>query len=96
MTGATILEFPGSTEDNVHRFGQKIRVVLSPETLKVTRPTKCTTLRVSGLDDSVTSSEVVEALAKAGSITEESIRTGKVRRGPSDMGTAWHAEPYIP
>lgn len=51
-------------------------------------------LRVTGLDDSVTPREVVEALAKQGACDPEQIRCVDIRAFPAGLGSIWAKCPF--
>ncbi|XP_026318159.1 uncharacterized protein LOC113228653 [Hyposmocoma kahamanoa] len=86
-TGARILELPG-TEGAKHadKLAEKLRGALG-EVVKVARPTKCADLRISGLDDSVSPSDVLAEIARKGNCDAGSVKVGEIRRGPGGMGT---------
>uniref|UniRef100_A0A2A4JDP3 CCHC-type domain-containing protein n=1 Tax=Heliothis virescens TaxID=7102 RepID=A0A2A4JDP3_HELVI len=88
VTGARLLEIPGATSGpRADALAEKLRTTLGTEEVKVSRPTKCADLRISGLDDSVTPDEVAAAIAKAGNCPPDQIKTGIIRRGFSGLGT---------
>lgn len=87
-TGARILELPkASGGEKADLLAKKLAEALPSETVRVVRPVKCADLRVSGLDDSVTVAEVVEAVASVGGCGKESIRAGKIRRNNWGQGS---------
>lgn len=63
--------------------------------MRVSRPVKCADLRVAGLDESVTQAELVAALTEAGGCPPDSCIAGRIRRGPSGLGTAWVSCPAV-
>ena len=89
-TGARVLEVPGlESEEKADSLANKLRETLGPEIVRVSRPTKCVELRISGLDDSVTSEDVSAAVARAGACSVEQIKCGEIRRGTTGLGTVW-------
>ncbi|CAG4967467.1 unnamed protein product [Parnassius apollo] len=56
---------------------------------RVSRPTKCAELRISGLDDSISAVEVVTAIAQRSECPAEMVKIGEIRRTSSDTGTIW-------
>ncbi|XP_048487875.1 uncharacterized protein LOC125491046 [Plutella xylostella] len=87
-TGARILEIPGiASKPAADALAAEIEKVIGSETVKVSRPTKCASLRIYGLDDSSTSEEVVEAIALVGGCPREQIKVGELRMGPSTTGS---------
>ena len=89
-TGARLLEIPGLNSGvKADALAQKLRGVLDENEVQVSRPTKCAELRVSGLDDSVTSEEVAAAVSRVGGCDVGAIKVGEVRRDRAGLGTAW-------
>lgn len=89
-TGAMILEIPG--ENSVAKadlLATRLKEVLEEKGVKIHRPTKSEELRVSGLEDSVTSKEVAEAIAEAGGCKDIEVKVGGIRKAPSGLGAVW-------
>ncbi|XP_049877303.1 uncharacterized protein LOC126374655 [Pectinophora gossypiella] len=87
-TGARVLEVAGaSSAEKADSLAAKLKESMSGDVVKVSRPTKCAEMRIVGLDDSVSAEEVVEAVAKAGGCTVESVRAGVIREGAGGMGS---------
>nr|XP_026496141.1 uncharacterized protein LOC113400708 [Vanessa tameamea] len=87
-----MLEIPPGTVDaekSADALAAKLRDVLSPDEVQVHRPTKCVEIRVMDLDDSVTSEEVVAAVATEGGCSEGAIRPGVVVRGANGCRSLW-------
>lgn len=81
-TGSWILELPGAQSGpKADILAQKLREVLDAETVRVSRPTMCADLRISGLDVSVSAEEVVAAIAQRGGCPPESVKAGALRPG---------------
>ncbi|XP_076285581.1 uncharacterized protein LOC143211635 [Lasioglossum baleicum] len=57
--------------------------------VRVARPVKKAEFRLTGLDLSVTPQEVVEAVARAGGCTPESVRVGGNKIPTGGLGTIW-------
>lgn len=53
------------------------------------RPTKAAEVRVVGLEESATPSEVAGALAKTGGCITAEIKAVPIRTGSAGMGTVW-------
>ncbi|XP_045541491.1 uncharacterized protein LOC123722991 [Papilio machaon] len=86
--GGRIFEFPGaSSGEKADSLAQRLREVLDSEVVRVSRPTKSVALRVSGLDDSTTSAEVVAAIAAAGECPAEQLRAGVMSTGRDGLGS---------
>ncbi|XP_049868112.1 uncharacterized protein LOC126374654 [Pectinophora gossypiella] len=87
-TGARVLEVAGATStEKADSLATKLRESMSGDVVKVSRPTKCANMRIVGLDDSVSTQEVVEAVAKAGGCTADTIKAGAIREGAGGMGS---------
>ncbi|XP_053990088.1 uncharacterized protein LOC128882503 [Hylaeus volcanicus] len=63
--------------------------------VRVARPVKKAEFRLTGLDISVTSQEVVAAVAKAGGCTAETVRVGELKAPPNGLGTIWVQCPAV-
>ncbi|OWR43207.1 gag protein [Danaus plexippus plexippus] len=87
-TGGRLLEISGSSSGpKADALADRLRVSLGSDDVRVSRPTKCADLRISGLDDSVTQEEVTAAVSKLGGCPPDQIKTGMIRRGVSGLGT---------
>lgn len=95
QTGARIFEFPGA-ESAVQAdiFAAKLREVVV-DLAKVARPTKCATLLITDLDDSITKEEVAAKIASIGGCSVEAIKTGNIRTGPGGVGSLWVRCPIV-
>lgn len=89
-TGARKFEVTGTTSDEkADSLAQKIRETISPELLKVSRPTKCAEMRISGLDDSISGEELARAVAQCGGCPVEAVKVGEIHQGAQGAGSAW-------
>ncbi|XP_061724529.1 uncharacterized protein LOC133530577 [Cydia pomonella] len=96
-TGARMLQLPSDTKDAekaADKLAEKLREVLGAE-VHVQRPVKCAEIRIMGLDDSVSSEEVVAAVAADGGCPAEAIRSGVISRAPSGSGSLWLSCPVV-
>ncbi|CAH2085120.1 unnamed protein product [Euphydryas editha] len=85
-TGARLLELPkGQAPEVVERFTRELRTALD-DVANVVQPTKYASIRITGLDDSVTPQMVVDAVAKAGQTVADNVKAGDVSVGPGGMG----------
>lgn len=85
-TGARILQIPGaSSGEKADRLAQKIQAALG-EDAKVARPTRRVELRISGLDDSVTTEEVCAAVAAKAVCPTDQIKVGAISYGRDGSG----------
>ncbi|XP_063836451.1 uncharacterized protein LOC135085606 [Ostrinia nubilalis] len=81
ITGATIIEVPGATSDGkADALADKLKGIFKDDEVRVSRPVKCSEIRVSGLDDSVTAEEVAAAVAKLGDCSVDNVKVGTPRR----------------
>ncbi|XP_045772158.1 uncharacterized protein LOC123872071 [Maniola jurtina] len=85
-TGARLLELPrNQTQEQAELLASRLRTALDG-IASVVRPSQSATLRVTGLDDSVTKEKVASAVARVGNCAAQSIRVGEVQTGPRGMG----------
>ncbi|CAH2098003.1 unnamed protein product [Euphydryas editha] len=85
-TGARLLQLPkGQTPEVAERLAQEMRTALDG-VANVVQPTKLVSIRLSGLDDSVTKEMVAAAVARTGRCDVDAVKTGEVRVGPGGMG----------
>ncbi|XP_039310759.1 uncharacterized protein LOC120358938 [Solenopsis invicta] len=91
VTGALILEVRGvDNGTKADALAEGIRAALSSrDDVKVARPCKTVELRLTGLDDSVTPSEVAEVLGAIGACSPHDIKVGEIRMAPNGLGTCW-------
>lgn len=92
VTGARVLEVAGASAasgDKADALAKKLKEVIGSEVATVSRPVKAVEIRVSGLDDSVTSGEVTAAVALSGACGVEAVTCGEVRPGASGACAAW-------
>ncbi|XP_059061645.1 uncharacterized protein LOC131854540 [Achroia grisella] len=95
-TGARILEIPGSQSgDKADALAQKLREVLGENPVQVSRPTKTAEMRIMGLDDSVTTQDIAEAVARDGECVPDEVKAGEIRLNPSGLGTCWVRAPIL-
>ncbi|XP_073967380.1 uncharacterized protein [Choristoneura fumiferana] len=89
-TGARILTLPPTVSgEKMNSLAEAIRAVNNPEIVRVHRPTKCEELRVSGLDDSVSPTEVIAAIARTGGCLTDAIKAGEIKKDFSGSGFIW-------
>ncbi|KYQ51986.1 hypothetical protein ALC60_08904 [Trachymyrmex zeteki] len=91
ITGALIWEVRGpESKAKADRLAEKLSAALADrDDVRVSRPAKSAELRVSGLDDSVTSKEVAEELARSSECPSLQFKVGDIRRAPNGLGSAW-------
>ncbi|XP_063372175.1 uncharacterized protein LOC134660374 [Cydia amplana] len=89
-TGARLLEIPGaSSGPKADKLAEKLCQLFDSELVKVSRPSKCVELRVSGLDDSVSVEDIAAAIAQAGGCAVQEVRVGEIKSDPWSLGSAW-------
>ncbi|XP_029166516.1 uncharacterized protein LOC114937269 [Nylanderia fulva] len=91
VTGALVYEIPGEGGNELAdklALGLK-RALSGKEGVRVQRPTKTAELRLRGLDEAVTLSEIREAISKSGNCEEEEINVGEVKRAPNGIKMVW-------
>lgn len=81
------------TVSKADKLALRLREVLGDERAKINRPIKKADLRIAGLNESVTSSELVTAMATFGGCAIEDCKVGEIRRGPTGLGTVWASCP---
>ncbi|KOB73223.1 Gag-like protein [Operophtera brumata] len=90
VTGARMLEVPGEDSGpKADALAAKLRELFDEDILRVTRPVKCAELRVAGLDDSVTETDVVEAIARVGACSPNEVKVAGIRRNSVGLGAAF-------
>ncbi|XP_052758247.1 uncharacterized protein LOC128202330 [Galleria mellonella] len=94
ITGGKVLEVPGADgAEKADVLASKLREFIPENMAKISRPVKSAEMRISGLDDSVTSEEVAAAVAREGGCQVDQVRVGEVRRTRSGVGTCWVKAP---
>ena len=91
-TGARLFEVAGAASGSAEKadaLAGKMREVLNLEDVRVSRPIKTAEVRIAGLDDSVTSEEVVAAVARSGECLPDKVRTGDIRTDATGLGVVW-------
>lgn len=90
IAGARILEISGEDKGlKADLLAEKLKSTLADEDVRVTRPTKCAEIRLIGLDDTATTTEVAEALANQSDCTSHEIRVGDIRETPAGTRITW-------
>ncbi|CAH2092502.1 unnamed protein product [Euphydryas editha] len=85
-TGARLLELPkGQTPEVAKRLAEELQTAFG-SLARVVQPMKLASLRVSGLDDSVTSEAVATAVAKVGKCDAGDVKVGAIAVGPGGLG----------
>lgn len=89
-TGACILEVAAGDASNekADNLALKLREALGEELARVSRPMKSAEFRVSGLDDTVTGSNIIDAVAQRGACLAEAVKVGEIKRTMGGTGVA--------
>ncbi|XP_041980948.1 actin cytoskeleton-regulatory complex protein PAN1-like [Aricia agestis] len=94
QTGARVLTIPGEgANEKADALAAKMREALDPEVVTIGRPAKCVEMRIAGLDDSTTTADVLEAVAREGGCPTISIRSGPIKKGRWGDGSLWLSVP---
>lgn len=89
-TGARRFEVLGSDNDlQADALAEKLTQVLDRDVVRVSRPFKTTEIKVSGLDDSISVEEVLDAVAKAGGCPKDSLKSNGVVKDTFGVGHSW-------
>lgn len=90
ITGGLIIEVPGEEgAQKADRLAAKMVEILGGTGVRVSRPSKKAEFRLTGMDISGSSREVVEAVAAAGGCPPEAVKTGEIRIPDAGMATIW-------
>ena len=87
-----LIEIPGEeSAAKADNLAAKLKEVFPEDgDVRVARPTKKTELRISGLDGSIRTEEVIAAVAATGDCSENDIRIGEIKkRSPRGLGAVW-------
>lgn len=88
LAGTTMYEVPGEqSQEGTERLEIRLREILNPEEVKVSRSVKTAELRLSGLDDLTVGQDVAEAMARVRRCAAQEV--GMIRRPRSGLGSVW-------
>ncbi|XP_025261901.1 uncharacterized protein LOC112637121 [Camponotus floridanus] len=89
--GGLLFEVPGpDSGPKADKLAEALRPLLEPKGVRVSRPVKLAELRVAGLDDSITPTEVQQAIAAAGGCSVGEVKVGKINLSPAGrLGSVW-------
>ncbi|KAL0868749.1 hypothetical protein ABMA27_008184 [Loxostege sticticalis] len=88
-TGARILEVSGDERDGkANALASKIREVLDPQLVEISRPQKTAEVRVRELDDSVNAEDIRAAVARVCQCAEDEVKVGEVKEDYSGTRSA--------
>ena len=91
ITGALIWEVRDSeSRVKANALAERLTAVFANrDDVRVSRPSKTAEIRVTGLDDSATPTEVAQDLARACKRLPPEFKVGEVSRAPNGLGTCW-------
>lgn len=91
ITGALIWEVRGpDNRAKADQLADRLSTTLADrDDVKVSRPLRSAEIRVSGLDDSATTKEVAEELARASGCFPQQFKVGDIKRASNGLGSAW-------
>ncbi|XP_041974075.1 uncharacterized protein LOC121729582 [Aricia agestis] len=90
VTGARMYGISGTaSKEKADALANKLREVMDGREVRISRPQKCAELRISGLDDTATSEEIAEAIARPGGCATEDVKVGVIRCERNGSGSAW-------
>ncbi|XP_025271039.1 uncharacterized protein LOC105254350 [Camponotus floridanus] len=89
--GGLLFEVPGpDSGPKADKLAEALRPLLEPKGVRVSRPVKLAELRVAGLDDSITPTEVQQSIAAAGGCSVGEVKVGKINLSPAGrLGSVW-------
>jgi len=89
-TGAMLIEIPREdTKEKTDELVARLSTALSDLRVRVSRPIRMAELRIAGLDDSISRTDVALALGEAGGTSWLNIKTDDIRRTQRGMGMLW-------
>ncbi|XP_039303454.1 uncharacterized protein LOC120357348 [Solenopsis invicta] len=91
VTGALILEVRGvDNAEKADALANELREVMAHRSdVRIARPSKSVEIRITGLEDSVTTEEVASTVGNVGGCFPHEVKVGVIRRGPNGLGTCW-------
>jgi len=89
-TGAMLIEIPGEgTKEKSDELATRLKVALADLNVRVTRLMRLAELKISGLVDSITKTDVAIALGEAGETSWLQIKVGEIRRTQRGLDIMW-------
>ena len=92
VAGGILVEVPGDeSADKADKLAAKLREIFPEDgEVKISRPTKGSEIRISGLDPTIKAEEIIEAVATIGRCDKKDVKVGEIKkRSPRGMGAAW-------
>ncbi|XP_045541436.1 uncharacterized protein LOC123722921 [Papilio machaon] len=89
-TGARRFEIMGvDSGTQADALAEKLAQIFNRDTVRVSRPVKMTEVKISGLDDSISVDEVLDAVAEAGGCPKDSLKSSGVVKDTFGVGHSW-------
>ncbi|XP_011706850.1 PREDICTED: uncharacterized protein LOC105462026 [Wasmannia auropunctata] len=90
MGGSVLIEIPGdNTSPAANNLAKKLQEAFKDTNVQIRRPMMRGEVRLAGLDASVTTEELIEAVARAGGCEAANVRLGSFRLARNGMRTVW-------
>ncbi|XP_011701454.1 PREDICTED: uncharacterized protein LOC105458086 [Wasmannia auropunctata] len=90
VAGGVLIEIPGeNTSPAADTLARKLRDAFQETNILIKRPMLRGEIRLTGLDASVTTDELIETLAKAGECDSTNVRLGSFRIARNGQRTVW-------
>ncbi|XP_041986937.1 uncharacterized protein LOC121738768 [Aricia agestis] len=90
VTGARMYEVSGAAcKEKADALAGKLKEIVGEDVVRVSRPQKCAELRITGLDDSATATEIAASVARSGGCRPTDVRVGEIRVDRRGRGLAW-------
>ena len=92
VAGRILVEIPGDeSAAKADVLATKLREIFPEDgEVKISRPTKRSEIRISGLDPTIKVEEIIEAVATIGSCDKKDVKVREIKkRSPKGMGAAW-------
>ncbi|XP_017885273.1 uncharacterized protein LOC108628091 [Ceratina calcarata] len=89
MTGGMILEIPGNeADDKATSLAEKMNTLFTGKGVRISCPRKMKEIIISGLDVSVNTEEITDAISSVTN-SKEDIRIGKIHKNNRGAATVW-------
>jgi len=89
-TGALLIEIPGEdTGRKADLLADRLREAFVDMGVRVSRPARMAELRITRLDNSISTADVAMAIGEVGGTSWLEIKTGEIRRTLRGMGALW-------
>ncbi|XP_018373708.1 PREDICTED: uncharacterized protein LOC108768013 [Trachymyrmex cornetzi] len=90
VTGGFLLKIPGENATiKTKKLANRLKDTFKENEMVISRPTCNAELILSGLDDSISPSEIAAAISAEGRYKVNEIKVGKIRYGRNGIGFMW-------